>query len=275
MGTISTHMHANTTEFCSGIAKSLHKMAGGLRAESHYLNPIDIDVVVGDMDKYEIEKSVLLPLDLRTTGEGFVPNDHIAALAAKHPDRLIGFGCVDPHMGDEAIRELERCVKVLGLKGLGEMDGSKQNFVPSDPAYAPLFDRCQELDIPVVFHTGNSPGYPIEYASPVYVDRLAYNFPKLRICLAHMGWPWADVAAAIAWNKPNVYLDINAIRLRYLPPSVVTMMNSVIQDKVLFAHDFPVFPTEKMVKEFDEMPLKPAVKKKIREDNPRRFLGLA
>ncbi|MBI3744284.1 MAG: amidohydrolase [Chloroflexi bacterium] len=274
MGTISTHLHANTTEFCSGIAKSLHKMAGGLKAESNYLNPLTIGRVVEDMDQFGIEKSVLLPLDLRTTGDGFVPNDHIADLVRQHPKRLIGFGCVDPHMGDEAIKELERCVNVLGLKGLGEMDGSKQDFVPSERQYFPLFDRCQELDIPVVFHTGNSPGYPIEYASPVYIDRLAYNFPRLRICLAHMGWPWADIAAAIAWNKPNVYLDINAIRLKYLSAAVVNMMNTVISDKVLFAHDFPVFPTAKMVKEFDELPLRPEIKKKIREDNPKRFLGI-
>jgi len=274
VGTIGTHLHANTKEFTEGIARALHKMAGGLRAESHYLKPLTIDHVIADMDAFDIERSVLLPLDLRTTGDGFVPNDHIADLVRQHPSRLIGFGCVDPHMGDEAVRELERCVKVLGLKGLGEMDGSKQNFVPSDPKYFPIYDRCQELEVPVVFHTGNSPGYPIEYASPVYIDRIAYNFPRLRICLAHMGWPWADVAAAIAWNKPNVYLDINALRLKYLPPAVVTMMNSVIQDKVLFAHDFPVFPTAKMVQEFEELPLKPEVKRKIREENPRRFLGL-
>jgi predicted TIM-barrel fold metal-dependent hydrolase len=274
MGTISTHLHANTSEFICGIEKSLHKMAGGLRAEANYMKPLDIETVVADMDAFNIEKSVLLPLDLRTTGDGFVPNDHIADLVKKHPRRLIGFGCVDPHMGDEAIKELERCVKVLGLKGLGEMDGSKQDFIPSERQYFPLYDRCQELGLPVVFHTGNSPGYPIENATPVHIDRIAYNFPKLRICLAHMGWPWADIAAAIAWNKPNVYLDINAIRLKYLSPAVVNMMNTVISDKVLFAHDFPVFPTAKMVKEFEEFPLKPEIKKKIREDNPRRFLGI-
>lgn len=274
MGTISTHLHASTKEFIEGIRKSLDKMSGGLRAESHYLKPLQIEEVIADMDAFGIEKSVLLPLDLRTTGDGYVPNDHIAALARKYPDRLIGFCCVDPHMGDEAIRELERSIKVLGLKGLGEMDGTKQDFIPSDPKYFPLFDRCQELDIPIVFHTGNSPGYPIDQANPAYIDRIAYNFPKLRLCLAHMGWPWADVAAAIAWNKPNVYVDINALRLKYLSPAVVNMMNTVIQDKVLFAHDYPVFPTAKMMKEFEELPLKPEVKKKIREANPRRFLGL-
>ncbi len=275
MGTISTHLHASTKEFVDGIHDSLCKMAGGLRAEELYLKPITIKDVIDDMDAFGIEKSVLLPLDMRTTGDGFVPNDHIADLVKQYPERLIGFCCVDPHMGDAAIKELERSVQVLGLRGLGEMDGTKQDFIPPDPKYYPLFDRCQELDIPVVFHTGNSPGYPIDQANPTYIDRLAYNFPKLRICLAHMGWPWAEVAAAIAWNKPNVYLDINALRLKYLPATVVMMMNSVIQDKVLFAHDYPVFPTAKMMKEFDEMPFKPEVRKKMRETNPKRFLGLS
>ena len=274
MGTISTHLHASTKEFCEGIGKSLHKMAGGLRAEANYLNPLVIGDVIKDMDAFDIEKSVLLPLDMRTTGDGFVPNDHIADLVRQHPTRLIGFACVDPHMGDAAIVELERAVKTLGLRGLGEMDGTKQDFIPSDAKYFPLYDRCAELDIPIVFHTGNSPGYPIDQANPTYIDRIAANFPQLRICLAHMGWPWADVAAAIAWNKPNVYLDINALRLKYLSQTVVLMMNSVIQDKLLFAHDYPVFPTAKFMKEFEEFPLKPEIKKKMREDNPRRFLGI-
>ncbi|MDY6863295.1 MAG: amidohydrolase family protein, partial [Thermodesulfobacteriota bacterium] len=87
-------------------------------------------------------------------------------------------------------------------------------------------------------------------------------------------WPWHDLAVAIAWNRPNVYIDINAIRLKYLPSHIFQYMKTVLRDKILFAHDYPMFDTRKMIREFEELPLSPEVKKRIREDNPRRFLGI-
>jgi len=274
VGIISTHIHAATKEFVEGIRKSLERMAGGLEAEARFLKPIPIEDVIADMDDNGIEKSVLLPLDLRTTGYGYVPNDHIADLQRRFPDRFIGFACVDPHMGTEAIAELERSVKELGLKGLGELDGTKQNFCPSDREFYPLYETCVHLDIPIVIHGGNSPGYPIKNANPVYVDEVAHDFPSLKICIAHLGWPWHDLAASIAWNRPNVYLDFNAIRFKYISQGVITLMNTAIQDKILFSHDHPVVNTKKLLREFEELPLTPEVKRKIQEENPRRFLGI-
>jgi predicted TIM-barrel fold metal-dependent hydrolase len=51
-------------------------------------------------------------------------------------------------------------------------------------------------------------------------------------------------------------------------------MNTAIQDKILFSHDHPVVNTKKLLREFEELPLTPEVKRKIQEENPRRFLGI-
>jgi len=273
MGVIATHIHPPTKEYVEGLYPSFVKMAGGLAAEARFLKDRPIEEVIADMDKWGIEKSVILGGDFRATNGGYVPNDHIADLVKRYPDRLIGFACVNPHGGAEAINELERAVKELGLNGLGEIDGTKQNFKPSEAWVYPLYEKCVELNIPILFHTGNSPGYPLENANPIYVDRVAHDFPKLRIAIAHFSWPWHDLAIAIAWNRPNVYIDINAIRLKYLPPHVFHYMNTVLQDKILFSHDFPALDTGKLMKELEQIPLKPETKKKMMEDNPLRFLG--
>lgn len=274
MGTISVHIHPNTKEFVEAIRIPLMRMAGGLPAEERFLQPRSAEEIIADMDAHGIEKSVLLPLDARTRGEGYVPNDLIADLVRQYPDRFIGFANVDPHMGQEAIKELERAIKQLGLKGWGEVDGSKQDFCPSDRQFYPLYQKCVELDIPVLFHTGNSPGYPMMNTNPIYIDQVACDFPQLRICMAHIGFPWHDLAISIAWLRPNVYIDINAFRPRYFPPQVVQYMNGVLRHKYLFAHDFPAADTKKIMDEFEELPLRPEVKKMIKEDNPRRFLGI-
>lgn len=108
MGTISTHLHPTTKEMVEGIRKCIERMAGGLAAEARGLQYHTLEDVIADMDAAEIEKSVVLPLNLRTRGEGYTPNDQIAEVVKQYPDRFIGFACVDPHMGTEAVNELER-----------------------------------------------------------------------------------------------------------------------------------------------------------------------
>ena len=58
-----------------------------------------------------------------------VPNDFIADYVSRHPEKLVGFACVDP-FEPEPLRELERCVGELGLKGL-YLAPVYQNFHPS------------------------------------------------------------------------------------------------------------------------------------------------
>jgi acyl-CoA synthetase (AMP-forming)/AMP-acid ligase II len=171
----------------------------------------------------------------------------------------------------DARRELRRSVKELGLRGL-KLDGTKQDFCPSDRMVYPLYGQCVEFNIPITFHCGRSPGYPIKYGNPEYLDRVALDFPELRINIGHFAWPWHDLCMAIAWDRPNVYFDIGGWRPKYIPPSVLQLTNSVVQDKALFSHDYPVVSTELLMREFAELNLRPEVKKKMQEINPRRFL---
>src|SRR6478672_2546669 len=45
-------------------------------------------------------------------------NDHIAGIVADYPDRFVGLGTIPMQAPDLAIKELERCVKELGLAGV-------------------------------------------------------------------------------------------------------------------------------------------------------------
>ena len=66
--------------------------------------------------------AVLLGADAETTtGVPAYPNDELAAACRKYPERFIGFAGIDPWKGQQAIRELERCVRELGLKGVSDI----------------------------------------------------------------------------------------------------------------------------------------------------------
>src|ERR671939_753678 len=76
--------------------------------------------------------AVLLGADAETTtGVPPYPNDELAAACRKHPDVFVGFASVDPWKGDVAVRELERSVRDLKLRGL-KLPPGRQAFYTND-----------------------------------------------------------------------------------------------------------------------------------------------
>jgi predicted TIM-barrel fold metal-dependent hydrolase len=47
-----------------------------------------------------------------------IGNDAVAAIVRAHPDKVTGIASVDLHRPMDGVRELRRCVKELGLRGL-------------------------------------------------------------------------------------------------------------------------------------------------------------
>jgi predicted TIM-barrel fold metal-dependent hydrolase len=84
---------------------------------------------------------------------------------------------------------------------------------------------------------------------------------------------------AVAWKRPNVYLEIGAISPKYIArPGTgwelfLTYANSLLQDQILFATDSLV-PHNRAVHEVGGLPLKDEVKAKLLYKNATRLLGL-
>jgi predicted TIM-barrel fold metal-dependent hydrolase len=79
--------------------------------------------------------------------------------------------------------------------------------------YKPMYRLAEKYDVPVVFHTGDTydvDGH-IKYADPVTVDEVAVEFRKVRFVIAHIGNPWIQSAAEVAYKNPNVWLDGSAL----------------------------------------------------------------
>jgi uncharacterized protein len=82
------------------------------------------------MDAGGVDRAVVFPSPSQwsplTKENYYNSNDYIADAQARYPERLIGYCCINPRyngdaalgMPDMAAQELERCVKVLGLRGV-------------------------------------------------------------------------------------------------------------------------------------------------------------
>ncbi len=227
--------------------------------------------------------AVLLATDYRTnTGLPPVSNDHVAQAVKEYPDVFMGFGSVDPWMGKLAVKEVERAVLELGLKGI-KFQQACQAFYPNDQRFYEIYEKCQELKVPVLFHmgtTGIGAGQPggmgirLKYCRPIYIDDVAADFPDLTIIGAHPGWPWHEELLAVAVHKANVYMDLSGWAPKYIPPIVIQYANTVLKDKVLFGSDWPMLTPERWINEFEQLDIKEEVKPKIYLENAKKVLQL-
>ena len=227
--------------------------------------------------------AVLLAWDAETaTGRPRVPNELVAQACRDHPERFVGFGSVDPLKGERAVDELET-IASLGLKGV-KLHPSLQAFAPDDERFWPLYEKCEELGLALLFHTGTSgigagqpggQGIRLDYARPIRLDAMAASFPNLRVIAAHFGYPWHVELLAIALHKTNVYIDISGWAPKYIPAEVVREMKGRLQNQFLFGSDYPFIQPQRCLEEITQLEIPDVALQKVLVGNGSRLLGLS
>jgi uncharacterized protein len=240
--------------------------------------------VIGLLDAAGIERSLITGFDEWTSAhDTFIPNELVAGLAERHPERFIPFAGVDLLKGMDAVRELEHWVRDRGFRGL-----SLRPFMIGLPAddrrYYPLYAKCVELDVPLSIHTSaNWTTVSVsDLGHPRHVDTVAADFPELKIVMSHAGYPWVLEAVLLAWKYPNVYLELAAHRPRYLSApgagwdSLLRFGQTTIKDKVLFGTGWFLLgrPPGQVVEEFRALPVEAEVLERWLHANARDLLGL-
>jgi uncharacterized protein len=277
---IDAHVHPSTKE------KLVDHMGHYEQLIEKYFKvevPVRSDQEFADEYRALDMKAVVLALDSETrTGYPPVTNDYVAELCRDHSDVFVGLASVDPWKRALAVQEAERSIKELGLIGVKFHPGW-QGFYPHHKEFYPLWEKCQELGAPVLFHSGfmgagsgqpGGLGFYLDHSRPIYLDFVAADFPDLTIILAHPSWPWQDEAIAICLHKANVFIDLSGWSPKYFPPQLKHEINSRLQDKVMFGSDYPYVTPQKWMEGFETLDLKPGVREKILYENARRILPL-
>ena len=205
-----------------------------------------------------------------------ISNDEVAALVAQHPDRLAGLASVDLSRPMQAVRELRRCVKLLGFKGLRIVPWL-WGLPPDDRRYYPLYSECIELDIPFctqVGHTGpllsSEPGRPIPY-----LERVALEFPELRIVGGHLGAPWTQEVISLAHKFQNFYLDTSAYKASRFPAEFIEFMRGSGAKKVMFGSNYPMIPAAACLEGLSALDLSPETVAQFLHENAARVFKIS
>lgn len=132
--------------------------------------------------------------------------DNIGFCMGVNPDGLLP-GNIDAALAD--FRAVGQSPHAVGFK----LYPGYYHMPISDPAYFPIFELAEELDLPVAVHTGDTANTAgrLRFSHPLTVDDAAAMFPRVNFVMCHFGNPWAMEAAEVCKNKPNVYADLSGL----------------------------------------------------------------
>ena len=198
-------------------------------------------------------------------------NEGIAKIVADTPDRFVGLGSVPLQDSQLAIRELDYCVKKLGMRGI-EICTNVNGKNLTDPSLKldKFFARCEELGVVIFMHPlgytqadrltnhyfNNVIGNPLD--STVAVSHLIFDgvmarYPKLKIVVAHGGgfiahyWARMDHAwraradcRTVIKRKPSSYLEkFYFDTITFDPEMLKRLIDRFGADHVVLGTDYP------------------------------------
>jgi 5-carboxyvanillate decarboxylase len=272
-----------------------------------------------DMDKNDVDMHLLSltapgvqMFDADTATElAALANDKLAAVIKRHPKRFAGLASFAPQSPKRAAKEIERAMKKLNLNGL-IVNSHTNNEYLDYPKFFPILEAAEALDACIYIHPRAASdgmaapfrdygldsaqwGYGMEVATHavrMIVSGVFDRFPKLKICLGHMGeavhfWFWRlDYMNKNAQNRgsapktkltPSEYFKRNFVITTSGQESHLALDYSIKAlgiDNVLWAIDYPYQPSAPAVAFMDSAPVSAAEREKLYHGNAERIFHI-
>jgi aminocarboxymuconate-semialdehyde decarboxylase len=231
-------------------------------------------------------------------------NDYYADLCAKYPKRFIAFGSVPLGEPEDAVPELHRCVKELGMKGvvLGTNIDGRHLHVKE---FWPFYEEVSRFDLPIFLHP-MVPAHPETMAewplvplvgfvmdTTLTVSKMVYSglfekYPNLTLILPHVGGtiPFLYERINNGYRAfPDCRENIPKLPSEYLKnfyydtvsfhaPSLMCCYQTVGADRMVLGSDYPhvIGDMGKAISTIEAMEIPREEKEKIFGENGKRIL---
>ena len=250
--------------------KTTYLQEGGRRATTMHARLYDLDLQLKDMAEAGVDVSVLscllgwdAPLD-----ECRFINDDLASVQARYPGRFVGLAQAPVLESKEAVQEIDRAVRSLGLKGVTITSQIKGVSLDCPKLYD-LYEKVCELDVPIFVHPALAPvGYDLlqDYDLPRVLGRevdltvaatraiaggVLDRFPEIKLVIAHFGGGIAAVKDRLlakgyrfgTLQRPFAeYFDMLYFDLAGFEgglPALHCALQGIRAERLVFASDYP------------------------------------
>ncbi len=171
-------------------------------------------------------------------------NAYVAELARAEP-RVLGLATVLP--GEPGVRDILREGFAAGLGGV-KLHCHVQCFAPDATAMDEIYAACVEADRPLVMHAGREPKSPAYACDPhalcaaERVEAALASYPKLRLCIPHLGSDEYTPYLALLEKYDNLWLDTTMAVAGYLPGETPWRLVEARPERIMYGTDFPNLP---------------------------------
>lgn len=172
-------------------------------------------------------------------------NQHMVEACREFPGRVTGMAAVFP--GEENAGTILKEAFADGLAGV-KLHAHVQCFDMNARQMDVLYDLCQSERKPIVMHVGREPksgAYrcdPYEICSAEKLESVLKNYPKLKICVPHLGFDEMVVYRDLITKYDTLWLDTTMILADYFPIKDPVDLNSYRVDRIMYGSDFPNLP---------------------------------
>ena len=172
-------------------------------------------------------------------------NRYMAQKCREFPGRITGMATVFP--GEDGAERILREAFESGLSGL-KLHAHVQCFDMNADEMDPLYAVCQSSEKPIVMHVGREPkseAYrcdPYRICSAEKLKRVLGDYPRLKICVPHLGFDELSDYRKLIEKYDTLWLDTTMVLTDYFPIEEAVDLKRYRLDRVMYGSDFPNIP---------------------------------
>ena len=252
----------------------------------------DIDKLKELLDACEIEKAVCFaPFTDQLARYGITENSRKwLANEIKNEPQFVGFGTID--FDEKNLKDQVKETADLGLLGL-KIHPAAQELKIDSPELFEVYEEAEKQGLFISFHTGLH-WHRIKDYQMLLFDEVAYNFPKLRFSMEHVGGYSFFKEALLVMNNnsrddiQHVFAGWTSISMEkddfgnerqgawsLTDDELCTLIHQTGPKRSIFGLDFPykdIEYTKKAIERIKNLPIAEEAKRGILGDNLREIL---
>jgi len=205
-------------------------------------------------------------------------NSHMIRLCKKF-SKLTGTATVFP--GEENARGIVEDAFRQGLCGV-KLHAHVQCFDMDSAGMHEIYEICVQHNKPLVMHVGREPKSPASNCDPYLLcsaaklEKVIRGYPKLRVCVPHLGGDEFEAYQRLIRDYDNLWLDTTMTLAGYMQGFSGPPLEEMRVDRVMYGSDFPQLPYawDRELKKLRELELSKESLRLILSQNAIEFFSI-